>query len=190
MTPVTPLLHFMAANDRKYNMIVMQAEGEIAAINMVAGAFFAGVRAMTATSGGGFCLMTEGLGMMGMTETPGVILLGQRTGPSTGLPTYSSQGDLRFVIHAAHGEFPRVVIAPGDVEECFYKTMEAFNLAEKYQVPVILLGDKSLLESHESSEPFDMKRVGIDRGLLLIGDEYKGEEYKRHKFTDDGISPR
>ena len=135
--------------------------------------------------------MTEGLGMMGMTETPAVVLLGQRSGPSTGLPTYSSQGDLRFVIHASHGEFPRVVIAPGDVEECFYKTMEAFNLAERYQVPVILLGDKSLLESHESTEPFDVNRVGIDRGLLLIGDEYKGEEeYKRHKFTEDGISPR
>jgi len=191
MTPVTPLLHFMAANDRKYNMVLMQAESEIAAINMVAGAFFAGARAMTATSGGGFCLMTEGLGMIGMTETPAVVLLGQRSGPSTGLPTYSSQGDLRFAIHASHGEFPRVVIAPGDVEECFYKTMEAFNLAEKYQVPVILIGDKSLLESHESIEPFDVNRIGIDRDLLLTEDEYKGEEeYKRHKFTEDGISPR
>jgi 2-oxoglutarate ferredoxin oxidoreductase subunit alpha len=191
MTPVTPLLHFMAANDREYNMVVMQAESEIAAINMVAGAFFAGVRAMTATSGGGFCLMVEGLGMIGMTETPAVVLLGQRSGPSTGLPTYSAQGDLRFAIHASQGEFPRVVIAPGDVEECFYKTMEAFNLAEKYQVPVIIIGDKSLLESHESIEPFDVNRVRIDRGLLLDVDEYKGEEeYKRHRFTEDGISPR
>jgi 2-oxoglutarate ferredoxin oxidoreductase subunit alpha len=191
MTPVTPLLHFMAANDREYNMVVMQAESEIAAINMVAGAFFAGARAMTATSGGGFCLMTEGLGMMGMTETPAVVLLGQRSGPSTGLPTYSSQGDLRFAIHASHGEFPRVVIAPGDVEECFYKTMEAFNLAEKYQVSVILIGDKSLLESHESVEPFDVNRIRIDRGLLPDVDEYRGkEEYKRHKFTEDGISQR
>lgn len=191
MTPTTPLLHFMASNDRKCGMVVMQAEGEIAAINVAAGAFFAGVRAMTATSGGGFCLMSEGLGMTAMTETPIVILMGQRSGPSTGLPTYSSQGDLRFVIHASQGEFPRVVIAPGDVEECFYLAMEAFNLAEKYQMPVILLGDKSLLESNESTELFDAKRVPIDRGLLQTGDQYEGEEeYKRHKFTENGISPR
>ncbi len=191
MTPATGVLHFMAAQERDYNMVVMQAESEIAAINMVAGAFFAGARAMTATSGGGFCLMSEGLGMMGMTETPAVIMEAQRPGPSTGLPTYSAQGDLRFVIHASQGEFPRVVIAPGDVEECFYETMRAFNLAEKYQIPVLLLTDKYLVESHESAEPFDVNRVGIDRGLLLIGDEYEGEEeYKRHKFTEDGISPR
>ncbi len=191
MTPTTPLLHFMASNDRRYSMVVMQAEGEIAAINAAAGAFFAGVRAMTATSGGGFCLMSEGLGMAGMTETPLVVLMGQRSGPSTGLPTYSTQGDLRFVVHASQGEFPRVVIAPGDVEECFYLAMEAFNLAEKYQMPVILLADKSLIESHESTELFDVNRVKIDRGLLQAGDKYEGkEEYKRHRFTENGISPR
>jgi 2-oxoglutarate ferredoxin oxidoreductase subunit alpha len=158
---------------------------------MVAGAFFAGVRAMTATSGGGFCLMSEGLGMTGMTETPAVIMLAQRPGPSTGLPTYSGQGDLRFAIHASQGEFPRVVIAPGDVEECFYKTMEAFNLAERFQIPAILITDKYLVESHGEAEPFDQKRVGISRGFLLTKDEYTGEgEYERHKFTKDGISPR
>ncbi len=191
MTPVTGLLHFMASLDREYGMIVIQAESEIAVINMVAGASFAGVRAMTATSGGGFCLMVEGLGMTGMTETPVVIILGQRSGPSTGLPTYSSQGDLRFAIHASQGEFPRVVIAPGDVEECFYKTVEAFNLAEKFQIPAILITDKYLVESHGAAELFDQNRIGIDRGLLLAEDEYKGEEeYKRHKFTEDGVSPR
>jgi len=191
MTPTTPLLHFMASVHREYGMIVMQTEGEIAAINMVAGASFAGVRAMTATSGGGFCLMSEGLGMTGMTETPVVIMLGQRSGPSTGLPTYSAQGDLRFAIHASQGEFPRVVIAPGDVEECFYKTMEAFNLAEKFQIPAILITDKYLVESHGTAEPFDQNRIGLDRGLLLTEDEYRGEEeYKRHKFTEDGVSPR
>ncbi|MGQ9461001.1 MAG: 2-oxoacid:acceptor oxidoreductase subunit alpha [Candidatus Bathyarchaeaceae archaeon] len=191
MTPTTPLLHFMASLDREYGMIVMQAEGEIAAINMVAGASFAGVRSMTATSGGGFCLMIEGLGMTGMTETPVVIMLGQRSGPSTGLPTYSAQGDLRFAIHASQGEFPRVVMAPGDVEECFYKTMEAFNLAEKFQIPVILITDKYLAESHGAAEPFDQNRIGIDRGLLLTQDEHRSEEeYKRHKFTEDGVSPR
>jgi len=191
MTPATPLLHFMAPLDREYGMIVIQAENEIAAINMVAGASFAGVRAMTATSGGGFCLMTEGLGMTAMTETPAVIMLAQRPGPSTGLPTYSGQADLRFVIHSSQGEFPRVIIAPGDVEECFYKTMEAFNLAEKFQIPVILLTDKYLVESHGAAELFDQNRIGIDRGLLLTEDEYRGEEeFKRHKFTEDGVSPR
>lgn len=190
MTPSTGVLHFMAANERKYNMIVMQSEGEIAAINMVAGAAFAGVRAMTATSGGGFCLMSEGLGMTGITETPAVIMLAQRPGPSTGLPTYSSQGDLRFVIHASQGEFPRVVIAPGDIEECFYETMRAFNWAEKYQLPVILLTDKYLVESQMSVEPFDANRVKIERGTLITG-EYGGEEeYKRHKITETGVSPR
>jgi len=191
MTPATPLLHFMAPLDRKYGMIVIQVESEIAAINMVAGASFAGVRAMTATSGGGFCLMSEGLGMTGMTETPAVIMLAQRPGPSTGLPTYSGQGDLRFAIHASQGEFPKVVIAPGDVEECFYKTMEAFNLAEKFQIPAILITDKYLVESHGAAELFDQKRIGIDRGPLLTKDEYVGdEEYKRHKFTENGVSPR
>jgi len=191
MTPATGLLHFMAANDRNYEVITMQAEGEIAAINMAVGASFAGVRAMTATSGGGFCLMSEGLGMAGMTETPVVVMVAQRPGPSTGLPTYSAQGDLRFVIHASQGEFPRVVIAPGDMEECFYKTMEAFNLAEKFQIPAILLTDKYLVESHGTAEPFDQSRVKIDRGLLLTRDEYNGEEeYKRHKFTEDGVSAR
>ena len=191
MTPATGLLHFMAANERNYEIITIQAEGEIAAINMAVGASFAGARAMTATSGGGFCLMSEGLGMAGMTETPVVVMVAQRPGPSTGLPTYSAQGDLRFVIHASQGEFPRVVIAPGDVEECFYKTIEAFNLAEKFQVPAILLTDKYLVESHGTAEPFDESRVKIDRGLLLTRDEYTGEEeYKRHKFTEDGVSPR
>jgi 2-oxoglutarate ferredoxin oxidoreductase subunit alpha len=191
MTPATGVLHFMAPLDRKYDMIVIQTESEIAAINMVAGAFFAGVRSMTATSGGGFCLMSEGLGMTGMTETPAVIMLAQRPGPSTGLPTYSGQGDLRFTIHASQGEFPRVVIAPGDVEECFYKTMEAFNLAEKFQIPAILITDKYLVESHGAVEVFDQNRIGIDRGFLLTKDEYMGEEeYKRHKFTEDGVSPR
>jgi len=191
MTPSTGVLHFMAPLDREYGMIVMQAESEIAAISMVAGASFAGVRAMTATSGGGFCLMSEGLGMTGMTETPAVIMLAQRPGPSTGLPTYSGQGDLRFAIHASQGEFPRVVIAPGDVEDCFYKTIEAFNLAEKFQIPVILITDKYLVESHGTAELLDQNRIGIDRGLLLTGADYiNEEEYKRHKFTENGISPR
>jgi 2-oxoglutarate ferredoxin oxidoreductase subunit alpha len=191
MTPATSLLHFLAPLDREYKMVVIHTESEISAANMVAGASYAGVRSMTATSGGGFCLMTEALGMMGMTETSPVILLVQRPGPSTGLPTYSSQGDLRFAIHASQGEFPRVIIAPGDVAETFYKTIEAFNLAEKFQIPAIIITDKYLAESHGTAEPFDQSRIRIDRGQLITDHEYRGkEEYKRHKFTADGISPR
>jgi 2-oxoglutarate ferredoxin oxidoreductase subunit alpha len=191
MTPATSILHFLAPLDRKYKMVVIQVENEIAAVNMVAGASYAGARTMTATSGGGFCLMTEGLGMIGMTETSPVIVLVQRPGPSTGLPTYTAQGDLRFAIHASQGEFPRVVIAPGNVEECFCKTMEAFNLAEKFQIPALIISDKYLAESHGTAEPFDQNRIGIDRGNLITEDEYMGEEeYKRHKFMENGISPR
>jgi 2-oxoglutarate ferredoxin oxidoreductase subunit alpha len=191
MTPATSILHFLAPLDRQYKMIVIQVENEIAAVNIVAGASYAGVRSMTATSGGGFCLMSEGLGMTGMTETSPVIVLVQRPGPSTGLPTYTAQGDLRFAIHASQGEFPRVVIAPGDVEESFYTTLEAFNLAEKFQIPALIISDKYLAESHGTSEPFDQNRIGIDRGHLITEDEYAGEEeYKRHKFTENGVSPR
>jgi 2-oxoglutarate ferredoxin oxidoreductase subunit alpha len=191
MTPATSLLHFLAPLDREYKMVVIQVENEIAAVNMVAGASYAGVRSMTATSGGGFCLMSEGLGMIGMTETSPVIVLVQRPGPSTGLPTYTAQGDLRFAIHASQGEFPRVVIAPGDVEESFYMTLEAFNLAEKFQIPALIISDKYLAESHGTAEPFDQNRSGIDRGNLITETEYTGdEEYKRHKFTENGISPR
>jgi 2-oxoglutarate ferredoxin oxidoreductase subunit alpha len=190
MTPTTGLLHFMTANERNCNMIAMQPEGEIAAINMVAGASFAGARALTATSGGGFCLMSEGLGMAGMTETPVVIMVGQRPGPSTGLPTYSAQGDLRFVVHASQGEFPRVVIAPGDIEECFYETIRAFNWAEKYQLPVILLTDKYVVESEMSVEPFNVNRVKIERGSMMTGPYKAEQEYGRYENTETGVSPR
>jgi len=191
MTPASPILHYMAAKDTETDMVVIQTESEIAAINMVVGAGYAGVRAMTATSGGGFCLMTEALGLAAMTETPLVLMVGQRPGPSTGLATYTSQGDLLFAIHASQGEFPRVVVAPGDVEECFYLTMEAFNLAEKYQVQSIILTDKYLVESHKSTDPFDAGKVAVDRGELRLIDEWTGsEEYKRYKFNENGVSPR
>jgi 2-oxoglutarate ferredoxin oxidoreductase subunit alpha len=190
MTPTTGILHFMTSNERDFSMIAMQPEGEVAAINMVAGAAFAGVRAMTATSGGGFCLMSEGLGMAGMTETPVVVMVGQRPGPSTGLPTYSAQGDLRFVVHAGQDEFPRIVVAPGDVEECFYETMRAFNWAEKYQLPVIILTDKFVLESEVSVEPFDGDRVKVERGSFISGRYEGGEEYRRYEVTETGVSPR
>jgi len=190
MTPASPILDYMAAHDTETGMAVIQTESEIAAINMVVGAGYAGLRAMTATSGGGFSLMTEALGFAAMTETPVVVNIGQRPGPSTGLATNTAQGDLLFAIHASQGEFPKIVVAPGDIEECFYITMEAFNLAEKFQVPVIILTDKYLAESYRSVEPFDPKRIQIDRGKLTVVDEWRGEEYGRYKITVDCVSPR
>ena len=190
MTPASPVLHYLINRDTETGMVVVQPESEISAINMVIGASYAGVRAMTATSGGGFSLMTEALGLAAMTETPIVVMVGQRPGPSTGMATYSAQADLLFAIHASQGDFPRVVVAPGDVEECFYKTMEAFNLADRFQVPAIILTDKNTIESHKSTDPFDLGRVGIDRGDLLEIDEWTGDEYRRYKVTESGFSPR
>ena len=191
MTPASGVLHYLAGKDIETEMVVVQAESEIAALNMVVGASYAGVRSMTATSGGGFCLMTEAFGLAGATETPVVVMLGQRPGPSTGMATYTAQADLLFAVHTSQGEFPRVVVAPGDVEGCFYRTMEAFNLAEKYQVPAIILTDKFIVESHKSAEPFDPERVPIERGSLLVTDEWTSEErYKRYKITESGVSPR
>ena len=191
MTPSSSILHTMASQERNFSLVVKHPEDEIAAINMVIGTGFAGVRAMTATSGGGFSLMSEALGLAAMTETPIVVAVCQRPGPSTGLPTRTEQGDLKFVLHASQGEFPRFVIAPGDVEECFYKTIEAFNLAERYQCPVILILDKYLSESHKTTEQFDVNGIKIDRGLLLNDEELeKIREFKRYEFTETGISPR
>jgi len=189
MTPASAVLHYLISTEEETGITVVQTESEISALNMVVGASYAGVRAMTATSGGGFCLMTEALSLAAMTESPLVLMLGQRPGPSTGLATYTSQGDLLFAVHAAHGEFPRVVVAPGDVEECFHLTMEAFNLAERYQIQSIIVTDKQVIESHKSTPAFEPK-AGIDRGELEIVDEWGGEEYKRYRITESGVSPR
>lgn len=191
MTPASSILHFLSEHQEKYGIIVEQPEDEISAINTAIGAAFAGVRAMTATSGGGFSLMVEALGLAGVTETPLVVIEAQRPGPSTGLPTWTEQGDLRFVLHAAQGEFPRIIIAPGDVKEAFFTAVNAFNLAEKYQTPVIILSDKHLSESHQSEEPFDLTSIKIERGKLLNQSELsKIEKYNRYSIIADGISPR
>jgi 2-oxoglutarate ferredoxin oxidoreductase subunit alpha len=190
MTPASPVLHYLINHDEETEMVVVQPESELSAINMVVGAAYAGVRSMTATSGGGFSLMSESLGLAAISETPIVIMLAQRPGPSTGMATYSAQGDLLFAINASQGDFPRIIVAPGDVDECFHMTMEAFNLAEKYQVPAIILSDKYLSESHKSTVSF-VDRVEIDRGDLSVVDEWTGdEEYKRFRVTESGISPR
>jgi 2-oxoglutarate ferredoxin oxidoreductase subunit alpha len=173
-------------------MIVVQAEDEISAINMATGAAHAGLRSSTSTSGPGFSLMAEGLGWSGITEAPGpVIILWMRAGPATGLPTRTEQADLRFALHAAHGEFPRIIIAPGDVAECFYDTFDAFNYAEHYQVPVIVLADKFLASTYKDIPLFDTNGMKVDRGdLLQEVDLAKSPDYKRYQFTELGISPR
>jgi 2-oxoglutarate ferredoxin oxidoreductase subunit alpha len=188
MTPVTGIMEYLAGKQQDCGLVVVPAEDEIAAINMVVGAAYAGVRAMTATSGGGFCLMVEGVGLAGMTETPVVIIEGQRTGPAIGLPTRTEQGDLEFVMYAAHGEFPRAVLAPATTEDCFWCMPRAFNIAEKYQLPVLVTTDQYLASSYATVEPFDVTQVIIDRGVLYNGGSDK--EYKRHASTDTGVSPR
>jgi len=190
MTPASPILHYLAAVEDEVGIVVIQPESEIAAINMATGAAYAGARCMVATSGGGFALMTEALGQLAMTETPLVIVEVQRPGPSTGLPTHTGQGDLRFVMHASQGEFPRFVIAPGDHEESFYLTAEAFNLAERYQTPVIILSDKYLAESYKTVDPSDQQKITIDRGKIVENKWKSNEPYKRFLITSDGVSPR
>ncbi len=191
MTPATSIVQSFASIEEDYGIVVKEPEDEISAINMAIGANLAGVRGMTATSGGGFCLMTEGLGLAAMTETPVVIVNSMRGGPSTGLPTWTDQADLRFVLHASHGDFPRIVVAPGDIKESFYLAFEAFNLAEEYQLPVIILNDKHLASSHQALKPFPEDDLVIKRGKLLgFHDLDNSSGYKRFAFTDDGISPR
>lgn len=189
MTPSTGIMNYIAGKEKEFGIIVEQAEDEISAINMVLGASFAGARAMTGTAGGGFALMVEGLSLSGMTETPVVIALGQRPAPATGLPTRTEQGDLLFALHTAHGEFPRIVFAPGTPEQAFYLTNKAFELAEKYQVPAIIIFDQYLSDSEWTFEEFDLEKIKYTN-YRLRGDAFKNlKEYKRHAFTDTGISP-
>jgi len=193
MTPSSALLHYLAAKGEAAGMVVKHAEDEIAVINMAIGASWAGVRSMVGTSGGGFALMVEAVSLAGITETPIVIVMGQRPGPATGMPTWTEQGDLLFVLHSGHGEFPKILLAPGDSEEAFTLTIKAFNLADKYQTPVFIIGDKYLQEAHQSVAESRIKNydVQIDRGKLLTQDELlKIAKYNRYQITDDGISPR
>ncbi len=187
MSPISPILAVLAENQEKYGYIYKQPEDEISAINMAIGASFAGARSLTATSGGGFCLMTEGYGLAGITETPLVIIEGMRGGPATGLPTWSEQGDLRMILHAHQGEFPKIILAPGDAKEAFDLTMQAFNLAEIYQTPVVILVDKNICDNNQNFQVFDTASYRIDRGKLVNG---VNTDYQRYKLESDGISPR
>lgn len=219
ISPATDESVFLERNQRDFNLLVVQCEDEISSINMAVGAAHMGVRASTATSGPGFALMVEGIGFAAITEAPGpVLVLYQRGGPSTGMPTRQEQGDLQFALHPAQGDFPHVVIAPGDLRECYQDTFSAFNWAERYQMPVIVLSDKKLASVYTTIDKLELKWDQIDRGETFTGTEWtpvdaKGpndagtqsghngnghgkmdlanvQEYLRYAFVKDGISPR
>jgi 2-oxoglutarate ferredoxin oxidoreductase subunit alpha len=187
MSPSTAIITFLAREEERLGIFTEQAEDEIGAINMAIGASYGGARAMTATSGGGFALMVEGLSLAGMIETPVVIILAQRPGPATGLPTRTAQGDLLFAINAGHGEFPRLVLAPSDARDAFHKIVRAFNLADKYQVPAIILTDQFLADSRYSIADLDLTK---EEPVFHLADPGKFHDYKRYRLTGDGISPR
>jgi 2-oxoglutarate ferredoxin oxidoreductase subunit alpha len=185
MTPSSSLLHFLAGEEENLGILVVHPENEIAVILMALGIAGAGKRAAVGTSGGGFCLMTEGLSLAGMAELPIVLLVSQRTGPSTGLPTYTGQSDLLFVQHAGQGEFPRFIVAPGTTEEALYWSEVAMHIAWEFQVPAVILSDKTLSEGTYST---DLSLVpGIAQGDPLSGD--KTAPYRRYADTSSGISP-
>ena len=191
MTPSSSFLSFFASHELDYNITTKHAEDEIAAINNVIGASAAGARAMTATSGGGFALMNEAISFAGISENPLVIFECMRAGPSTGLPTYTDQGDLMHVLYSGSGEFPKVVLAPGDIEECFYESFEAFNIADITQTPVIVLLDKHLASTQLTSPRFDTSQLKINRGNFQEFDSsVELKNYKRYELTQTGLSKR
>jgi len=190
-------MEYLTGRIDEYGGKVVQAEDELAAINLALGAARAGARAMTATSGPGIDLMTETFGLVATTETPLVVCDVMRAGPSTGMPTKQEQGDLNMLLYGGHGEIDRLILAPTTVSECFWKTVEAFNLAERYQIPVFLVADLSLAVTEQTYPPdaFDMDAVEIDRGKLVDDDEIdpwadEQERFQPHFPTADGISPR
>jgi 2-oxoglutarate ferredoxin oxidoreductase subunit alpha len=185
MSPSTGVLVFLAKRAKDFSIIAEQAEDEIAAMNMAIGAWYAGARAMVTTSGGGFALMTEGLSLAGMLESPIVIHLAQRPGPATGLPTRTEQADLELALYAGHGEFPRIILAPGNIEDGFNLTQKAFNLADKYQVPVFILTDQCYVDSCYNTAFPDLSNINVEKHIV------KTEvDYERYKLTASGISPR
>lgn len=195
MTPASEILHYLVAKQQASGMVVHQPEDEIAAVHVALGASFTGSRAACGTSGGGFALMNEGLSLAGMLELPIVIFEVMRPAPATGLPTWTEQGDLMYVVHAGHGDFPRLVLAPGNPTECFLLTQQAFNLADKYQIPVIVLSDKFLGEStYTTSKKLFSKIEKKARGKILIVNQNQLAEnqtlFARYKNEKDNVSPR
>ena len=216
ISPATDESVYLERHQRDQNLLVVQCEDEISSINMAVGAAHMGVRSATATSGPGFALMVEGIGFASITEAPGpVIVMYQRGGPSTGLPTRQEQGDLQFVLHPAQGDFPHVVTAPGDLRECYQDVFSAFNWAEQFQLPVVVMPDKKLAAAYTTIDTLELKYDTIERGKVFTGSEWtpadasgaefassdghagnghaKGgdvKEYLRYAFAEDGISPR
>ena len=197
ITPATDVMEYLTGRIERWGGHVVQAEDELSAINIALGAARAGARAMTATSGPGIDLMTETFGLVATSETPLVICNVMRSGPSTGMPTKQEQGDLNAMLYGGHGEVPRFVLAPTTVAECFHRTVEAFNLAEKYQIPVYLTADLSLAVTEQTYDPdeFDMDAVEIDRGRVVDEEsvaEWQADDgkFKPHAITEDGVSPR
>ncbi|SDC88832.1 2-oxoglutarate ferredoxin oxidoreductase subunit alpha [Paenibacillus sp. UNCCL117] len=193
ITPASEVMEYLIKTLPKFGGTVIQTEDEIAACTMAIGANYGGVRALTASAGPGLSLMMEAIGLAGMTETPVVIVDTQRGGPSTGLPTKQEQSDVLAMIYGTHGEIPKVVLSPSTIEECFYDTIEAFNLAEEHQLPVILLTDLQLSLGKQTSELLDYKRIQVKRGKLQQGElppTAENQMFKRYEFTEDGISQR
>lgn len=185
MSPATGVLQNMASLAKKFDIIVEQVEDEVGVVNMALGAWYAGARAMTSTSGGGFALMSEGLSLCGMMESPMVFHIAQRPGPATGLATRTEQGDLNLVLYAGHGDFPRIILAPATLEEGFYLTQKAFNLADRYQVPVFILSDQYFINSKYNLPPFSTTELTLDRKICE-----STADYKRYALSDYPISPR
>jgi 2-oxoglutarate ferredoxin oxidoreductase subunit alpha len=190
MSPSTGIMEQMARYSKQCNILVEQAEDEIAAINMIIGASFCGARSLAATSGGGFCLMVEGLSLAGMTETPIVVIVAQRPGPATGFPTRTEQADLDFILSAGHGEFCRVLYTPGTIEQAFYLTGKAFSISEKYQIPVLILSDQHLAECYQDIPALDQDKINLTRFIISKEESRKIKDYKRYALNESGISPR
>lgn len=185
MSPSTGVLAFLAKHASNFDIVVEQAEDEIAAINMGLGAWYAGGRALTTTSGGGFALMCEGMSLAGMLESPMVIHLAQRPGPATGLPTRTEQGDLEMTVYAGHGEFARIVLAPSSTDDAFHLSRKAFELADELQIPVVILTDQFLMDSYRNITPPDIAAQAPNKHILKTE-----SDYQRYALTEDGLSPR
>jgi 2-oxoglutarate ferredoxin oxidoreductase subunit alpha len=185
MSPGTGLLTYLAQHSKEFGVVVDQAEDEIAAVNQGIGAWYAGARAIVTTSGGGFSLMTEGVSLSGMIETPVVIHIGQRPGPATGLPTRTEQADLNLALYAGHGEFPRAIFAPGSPEEAYLCMQQAFEMADRFQVPVMVLTDQYLLDSITTVALQELVNVRWKNHVVKTT-----RDYQRYAMTKDGVSPR
>ncbi len=196
MTPGSTIMTTLAKEARNYDIVVMHTEDEISAVNMAIGGGYAGVRSATSTSGGGFALMSEALSLAGMTETPVVIFLAQRPGPSTGLSTKTAQGDLRMAMHSGQGDFPRLVVAAGNHDDCVQLSAEAFNYAEKYQLPVIFLTEKYIADSYQTCEKNIADGIKVERGKIATKEDLEkavrneDNRFPRYSFQKDGVSPR